>query len=538
MASRLVAMALTCAVALLTAASASAEPLSPTDPLYSPSAPLVDENPYVSAEYSGTLTQHSSLTSVVEDRTVTAELSWNTKVSGPVDQIEYTAIYGASAIHWQASELTGYVTIGGEYPSSKTKFGCMASLSPSSSDGGTGGIELPLDEPGYPAGGGNPETNTDYRVAPPQGIPFSLLTSSTGASGECGSAIWGNSESWFGQALSQPGWEGGAGPVVYFPPGAPFTHEISPPTYECSCGVGATSKVTLKSSLKFTSPVLPGGSAPTTGPTTGHAPSTKPPGPPISCGTGSKRSCMEKKAAQDDIRTELKPVTFNCELASLGIAGIVAALASPETSAAVFIAAEGVVGGEVAALAGTTCGVLLARIYKDAKDVEDPPTGGLGKLAAPAFPRGPAVHLPPCGRYKQKALQFCKSLRDQTLAYANSLADGEAIAAALLTTVDRMTGAELSHNSSALGKQGRHATSLRKQLAAQGAAQRRAGRAIARLLYGAHFKASISAAQAQAGQAAVLSKLAARGLAASALVSAAASELPTGPIAAEAGFAG
>jgi hypothetical protein len=30
-------------------------------------------------------------------------------VSGPVDQIEYTGIYGAGSIHWKLGKLTGTV---------------------------------------------------------------------------------------------------------------------------------------------------------------------------------------------------------------------------------------------------------------------------------------------------------------------------------------------------------------------------------------------------------------------------------------------
>ncbi len=179
-------------------AASPAEPLSPTSPLYSPSAPLVDENPYVSAEYSGTLTQ-TSVTSTVPTQSVSANLSWNTKVSGPVDQIEYAATYGASAIHWEVTELSGSVKV------IKEKSSCSGSFSATSKDGGTRGVELPLDEPGFPAGGGNPATNPDYRVDPPQGISLVLLASSA-APGECGTSEWNNSEKWFGAALSQPGW--------------------------------------------------------------------------------------------------------------------------------------------------------------------------------------------------------------------------------------------------------------------------------------------------------------------------------------------
>ncbi len=511
-----------------------AEPLSPTDPLYSPSAPLVDENPYVSAEYSGTLTQ-TAASSTVPTRSVSANLSWNTKVSGPVDQIEYAATYGASAIHWEVNELAGSVKVTNEKSPS-----CSGSFSAASKDGGTRGVELPLDEPGFPAGGGNPATNPDYRVDPPQGIPLILLASSAGPSGECGTTEWDASEKWFGAALSQPGWEGVAGPVMYFPPGAPFTDLINPPTYECACGPGQTVKVTLTSTLKFTSPVLPGGSAPTGGPSSGTgptAPGPTAPGPPVKCGAGSKPSCESKKAAQEDIRRELHPATFECELAAVGISGIIAALAAPEVSAAAFLAAEGVVGAEVAAMAGTTCGLLLKRIYEDAKTVEDPPAGQLRKLAEPAFPKRSVIHPPACARYR-KALQFCKRLRADVLAYAASVADGQAVAAALLTTVDRMTGAELARKAGALANQARHAGRLHTQLSAQYAAQRRAGRAISQLLSGAHFSASISAAQAHAGLADVLSKLGGRGISAAGLAKVAAAALPEGSIAAEPGFAG
>ncbi len=508
-------------------AGAVAEPLSPTDPLYSPSAPLLDENPYVSAEYSGTLTQ-TSVTSSAPTRTVTAILTWNTKVSGPVDQIEYAATYGASAIHWQVTELGGSVNIKNE----KTP-PCSATFSQSGTDGGTRGIELPLDEPGFPAVGGNPATNPDYRVAPPQGIPLILLSSSAGTSGECGSTVWDASESWFGGALSQPGWEGAAGPVFYFPPGAPYTQNINPPDFTCSCGPEQSLKVTLTSTLKFTSPPLPGTRP--GGPVSGAPPS--PPGPPIKCGAGSKPSCLDKLAAQEDLRRELRPATFECELAALGVSGIIAALAAPEVSAAAFIAAEGVVGAEVAALAGTTCGLLLKRIYDDAKTVHDPAAGQLRKLAEPAFPRHAVIHPPACAHYG-KALSFCKRLRAQILAYASAVADGQAVAAALMTTVDRMTGAEHAHNGGALASQARHASRLRSQLLAQYSAQRRAGRAISRLLSGAHFNSSISASQAGAGLAAVVSKLGRRGISKAALGEAAASALPEGSIAAEPGFAG
>jgi hypothetical protein len=49
---------------LLARASAHADPLTPDSPLYSPSAPLVDENPNVTASYQGTLTEDYSAAGV------------------------------------------------------------------------------------------------------------------------------------------------------------------------------------------------------------------------------------------------------------------------------------------------------------------------------------------------------------------------------------------------------------------------------------------------------------------------------------------
>jgi hypothetical protein len=50
-------LSLSACAALYFSDTASAAPLSPSSPLYNPGAPIVDENPDVSAEYSGKMTE-------------------------------------------------------------------------------------------------------------------------------------------------------------------------------------------------------------------------------------------------------------------------------------------------------------------------------------------------------------------------------------------------------------------------------------------------------------------------------------------------
>jgi len=493
----LIGLAGTCSVLALPSLAAG-EPLSPGSPLYSPSAPLTDENPYVTAEYSGTLKQESTADTIIEHDHRTAELKWNTKVAGPIDQIEYQAIYGASAIHWQVSELAGTVSNEEENKASKAKSSCKGTFSPTSQDGGGGGIELPLDQPGYQAGGGNPATNPDYRVAPPQGIPLSLLASSSTES-RCEAQAWNSPEAWLGEALSQPGYEGSTGPVDYFPPGLPYTQSIDPPPYTSPVNPNQSFKVTLTSTLKFTSPALPK-SGVSSGPVTG----TSGKGPaPISCGAGSKPGCANKQAARlaaaKDLRAQLDPLTLQCGIAAVGTSLLVAGVIAPEFGAGAGLVVAGPAGAEVLLTSGPACAILIKRIYDDAKTIEDPPAGSFRKLARPSVPRGPAAKLPACTSAPASARRFCETLRAEELRYLAALRAGQAVAAAMLTTTDRISGAARAKAGSALRIQTRQANSLAAQLRSNDAAESSAGRAVASLIAGAKLTLGLSGAQTQAG---------------------------------------
>lgn len=516
---------------------ALAEPLSPSSPLYSPSAPLLDENPDVTADYKGTITEiveEPPLPGALAGRQTKATLEWDESVSGPVDQIEYTGIYGPSSIHWHVNTLTGSVE-DHSTDSAGNASECKGAFSPTVADGGEQGVYLPLDEPGHPAGGGNPLTNPDYSVRPPRGLPVSIASSSAPAGGDpnCETAYWnGTGSSTWGFPVAfassdpavQAGWGETVFPTVYFPPSGsqtqalPFSYTCAPP----SCGPESTSNggkttyygkvsVAVDSSITFSSPGLPAGVTPITQ----KNPVTPPEGTPfrpIACGPSSKPTCQDKKFAQEDLRNQLRPMALECGIATLGVSLVVAGVIAPETGAGSVVAVAGPAGAMLVAGSGTACGLLIKRAYDDSKIIEDPPIGGLKKLARPVKVKGPAARLPSCGRYHGRLKSFCASLRSEELRYLAGIRESQSIDAALLTTVDRVTGAYNAHDHSALTAQERHAVSLRAQLLAASTREQVAGTAISRLIKSRHMRVSLSASQTQQGITRAFSKLVKLGL--------------------------
>ncbi len=511
----------------ISAARAGAAPLPTTSPLYNAAAPIVDENPEVSAEYSGSMTEvfeYPQIESHLDHVHRTATLEWAEGVSGPVDQIEYTGIYGSSAIHWHVSKLSGEVKedstgVGGE------AIDCSGSFSPRTSDGGEQGVSIPLDEPGEPAGGGNPATNPDYSVRPPLGLPTTLLSSSgsevcsTNNWNSNGNSGWGGAATFGASEAMSILWGDTVAPTVYFPPAGTHSQELDysytcqPPDCGPETGGSGTRygkvSVTVTSSITFSSPGLP---SPTqSAPVTQHGTPAPPPapGPPALDCTGSRApSCLEKKGAQQDLRGQLRPLALECGVTVLGTGLVVAGLAAPETGAGSVLAAAGPTGAMILAGAGTACGLLVKRAYDDAKTIEDPPKGALRKLAKPARPKGPAGRLPKCRKYAVVVRAYCEKLRRAELRYLTVLRSGQAVSAALMLTVDRITGAYEAHDRSALALQSGHATALRTELSSGLARERAAAHALAALIQSQRLTIELSGPQEQAGIARAFSKLA------------------------------
>jgi hypothetical protein len=528
--------ALMCALAafallLFAAAPAFAEPLTPTSPLYSPSAQLVDENGEVTAEYSGTISQESGSESPgYQKHSLKATLKWATKVSGPIDQIEYAASYGPSAIHWQIVELAGGVSDVGENIAAKEAIGCSATFSASTTDGGTMGVFLPLNEPGMPASGGNPATNPDYRVTPPEGIPLADLSSAVESAAEdprCATGAWNQPEDWLGKAAELPEWAGATGPTDYFPPGGSFTQPTGL-SYTCTaCAAGETFNVTINDTLRLSS-ALPSGTPVT--PPGSSTPTPQTPAPPISCRPGSKRSCEDERLAQQDLRKQVDPLAFECGLEGISAHSIVAAFIKPKPGATALQGAEGPTGAQLASAAGTACRLLLERIHEDAGIVKDPPAGPVDKLAEPQRSRRAALNPPSCQHDRGGAQSYCERLRSSDVAYVTAVRSGAAIAAALLTTVDRMVRAEQLHDAAAVSLQSAHAARLRAQLLDAAAVEQRAAAAIAAAVAGARLTFSLSAQQVHTALAKGLAQLSVSGISATSLSELAASPLPSSPL--------
>ncbi|MHB8242543.1 MAG: hypothetical protein ACYDHN_11180 [Solirubrobacteraceae bacterium] len=533
-----VAILLGCCLSLSALAStASAAPLSPSSPLYSSGASIVDENPFVRAEYKGTITTTLVAPPVpesVEQRTRTATMSWQESVAGPVDEIEYTGVYGSRSIHWKLEKLEGKVVDNGIGPSGET-LSCTGTFSPVRSDVGEGGIFVPAESPGHPASGGNPQTNAEYTVRPPGGLPAGLLLSAaSGNISTCegdfydgtGPSTWG-----YVQALgpNEPAWSDTVDPTVSFPVGGSHTQPLNF-EYTCAppaCGSesqyrgGVTTKygtvsVKLESSITFSSPGFSSGSPTTHKHQPSRAREGKPPGP-VTCPSGSKPTCGDKKLAQEHLKGLLPNLANQCAIAGLGSGLIVAGLAAPESGVAAVLAAAGPTGAEIFALSGPACAILNKQANDVANIIDDPPIGHLRELAWPAAAAAAAPQLAPCTPYTGPIASFCESLRGDATRYLSTLRAGQALDAALVLTVDRITGAAHAHNRSALRLQTRHAAVLRSRLKSAAAGQKGAGRAIAAVIGSQGLGMSLTAAQQQGGVNGALSGLRRRGISASKL---------------------
>jgi hypothetical protein len=492
------------ALAALSVAVAAAAPLPESSPLYSPGAPLVDENGEVSAEYSGTATELFEYPSVGGDPEHvhrTAKLEWSEGITGPIDQIEYTAIYGAESIHWHVTQLSGEVKenstdIGGKAVS------CSGKFLPRSVDGGEAGVSLPLDEPGLPASGGNPETNPDYRVHPPLGMPSSLVEST--GTGDCETGFWNsNGDSGWGNPVfsfaSEPAkqmeWDDKIGPTVYFPRGGThtepleFSYTCQPP--ECGPESNGTERfgkvsITVTSSIEFTSPGESNGAAPIT---QKSAPPHETFGPP----TPFNWLDPDKRAARLDLDPALENAKSYCTPYALGLGGF---------GTGVLLLSSGSVGG-ILAVAGSVaaaatnpfCVATLSRVATDVKRYKDPPDTNIYAIARPAATK--SASLPSCRRWHGRAARFCKRLRPAEASWVASARRVATIDEALSTTTNRLSAATAAGAFSAIAAQSAAGQQLQAQEETALGEKAKDGQAVARVLRSAHLRFKLTKAQSK-----------------------------------------
>lgn len=523
------ALALAAALLCTGACPALAAPLPESSPLYSPSGGIVDENPDVSAEYAGKVTElweYPAIEGGLEHVHRTATMEFSEGVSGPADQIEYTGIYGPESIHWKLASLSGSVeedsTEAGGNPIT-----CSGSFQPMSTEGGTQGVFLPLETPGHPAGGGNPETNPDYNVRPPFGIPSELLHSTGPASSHCQTSEWNNNGNlgWggptaFGDATVQAEWGDVAFPSVYFPPGGSHTQPLNF-SYTCQppqCGPETNGKgqhfgkvsLTLESHITFSSPGLGGEGTPIT--------VKSPPakggetfGPP----TPFDWLSPDKRAARLDLDPALENAKFYCTPYALGLGGF---------GTGVLLLGSGVggslaiAGSITASAAAPFCFATLKRVGADLKRYKDPPDGRIHEVAVPAAAKAPALASCP-RRLRGKRKSFCEKLRTSESKWVQGADQAAAIDEALVTTTNRASAALAAGDRSAIALQGEAGKRLEGQEAGALAAKNAAGREVATILRGAGIRFRLSAKQSRATIAAVQRALAKQGVSASELAS-------------------
>jgi hypothetical protein len=393
--------------------------------------------PEVLVRYEGTLVEKvnsPAFAGSLASRELTAELKWIESVRGPIDQIEYTGIYGASSIHWHVDELSGKVT------DRSSSWGFPVALS-----------------------------NTEPKIA----------------------------------AATQATWGEKVTPTVYFPPGAhtqmlKFTYPCAPPG--CSTettGAGervGTAEIKLVSNINFSSPELPGRK--------GH-PKKAPPrtGPP--CRGGRGPTCADKLFAERDASDALGEMDMQCSLAVLSLAEVIGSVERGTTS----LAEAESISQELAAGSDSACAMEVLSFLEDLKSINDPPAGGLHKIAQPVNPKVPAARLPACKGPRSASRTLGESVRADELRYLATVRRGASIDAALLTTVDRVSGAYRGRDGSALNLQVRHAADLRSQLKAAHGQARAARRAIGALLKARDVRVILSAAQQQRGLGKALSKM-------------------------------
>jgi hypothetical protein len=182
-------------------------------------------------------------------------------------------------------------------------------------------------------------------------------------------------------------------------------------------------------------------------------------------------------------------------------------------------------GGVAAVLTGAiilagsapTCLALLNRAFDDIDIIDDPPRNDIYAVAVPARIRRSRLTLPSCAGRSGSVRTFCTKLRADERAYVTAVQHATAVDAALLTTVDRESGAARKHKKAALALQERTGSRLVGQLKSASSAERAIGRKLIALLHSHKVFGRLTAAQDGAAIAYVKSKLARRGIHASQL---------------------
>ncbi|MFL5831597.1 MAG: hypothetical protein ACJ76X_16905 [Solirubrobacteraceae bacterium] len=280
-------------------------------------------------------------------------------------------------------------------------------------------------------------------------------------------------------------WDKNAGQDwVAFPAGELFTVQEACSSSGNNASQGLSWRASLSTTLTFRSP--------------GHGPG----GGPIHAGgqPGGKALTLPelKDLARKDFRAGLKDAAGPCLHLAEGI-GV-------EATGAVWLGTSATVPGGIpsggaliatgevmAAAAAPLCVPKIGRLLDDYKVFADPPDPNYWQLAVPARARTAADVSAGCGRVSGKAHSFCLELASLVSKLIRAAGKTTAVDGALVTTVNRASGAKRAHNQQALKLQLEHAGKLEKEFKADLANEAAIGRQIRKLLPFGHLKPSQAA---------------------------------------------
>ncbi len=260
---------------------------------------------------------------------------------------------------------------------------------------------------------------------------------------------------------------------VAFPIGELFTVKEACSSSGNNPGQGVSWSAKLSTTLTFRSP--------------GHGPG----GSPIHAGgqpAGKGLTLPElKDLARKDFRAAFKDAEGPCLHLAEGLGVTATGAVWLGTSATVpgGIPAGGalIATGEVmSAAAAPLCAPKIGRLLDDYKVFADPPDGNYWQLALPARARAAPDVSAGCRRVSGKARAFCLNLAALVAKLVRAAGRTTAVDGAIVTTVNRASGARHAHNQRALKLQLEHAGKLEQQLTSDLAAEASLGRQIHELL--------------------------------------------------------
>jgi hypothetical protein len=234
------------------------------------------------------------------------------------------------------------------------------------------------------------------------------------------------------------------------------------------------------------------------------------PSAPASPGPPPPDQERQKVFARGDLLTTLLRAQGPCGLVAIGSTAAVFGSTVGPTGAAAFVPASFLL-----AAGGPLCVAYTLQAFHDVEIANDPPAGNVNVIANPAktpTSAADAKRLPTCAGRPAAVRSFCSALRANLADAVAAAQRGAAVAAALLTTVDRETKARKTHHAAALKRQLAAGDALVRALKAARRSEGAIGAKIASLITAQHVTGQLTAQQDATAIAAVLRRLKAHGV--------------------------